>query len=214
MALAAAGEAPLARESNAELDSILGHTPLKENEGGWSGSGGYGYSGMGQNFSGAPYGRPSHEEWELSNSRFEPYNQPPQPRVYNEPPGNITPTYRQDGSSSNHGEYRQHRSTDINPYPQSDSYRTPTQQTYPIQPSTNQQPENRSLSSPPRKVDTDAPSTGLHTVGVSLTDPGPTNPGLAVNSRHISKRSVEVVSGHGIGRSFRASVEGGNEYSS
>lgn len=172
MALAAAGGAPLARESNPELDSILGHTPLKENEGGWSGGGGYGYSGTGQNFSGARYGRPSHEEWELSNSRFEPYNQPPQLRVYNESSGNITPTY------------------------------------------TNQQPEDRSLSSPPRKVDTDAPSTGLHTVGVSLTDPGPTNPGLAVNSRHISKRSVEVVSGHGIGRSFRASVEGGNEYSS
>jgi len=210
MALAVAGEAPLANESNPELDSILGHTPLKENEGGWGGGGGHGYSGVGQDPAGALYSGHSREEWELSNSRFEPYNQPPQIRGYTEVSGNMTPTYKHYGSDSGNGEYRQHQSTDnsgTNPYLQPDSYRTPTQQTFP---SINQRSADRSLSPPPRQVDT-SPATGLHTFGVSLTDPGPTKP--SVNSARVSKRSVEVHGGHGIGRSFRASVEGGDEYS-
>jgi hypothetical protein len=40
MALAVAGESPPANESNPELNSILGHSPLKENVGNWGHGGG------------------------------------------------------------------------------------------------------------------------------------------------------------------------------
>ena len=174
MALAAAGGPPLPRESNAELESILGHTPLKENEGGWGGRGGYGYAGVGQSPSGAPYNGRSHEEWELSTTHLH-----------------------------------------------SDPYHTPTQQTFtppqhqwqspafPSPSSADQRPAGPSSSSPPRKADVNAPSTGLRNVGVTLTDHGPTRT-VSVGS----KKSVEMHSGHGIGRSFRASVEGEDAYSS
>ena len=158
---------PLARESNAELESILGHTPVKENEGSWGG-GGYGYPGVGQNPSGAPYNGRSHEEWELSTTHFhsDPYQTPTQQK--------FSPPQQQ--------------------------WQTPT---FPSPSSANPRAADPSSSSPPRKADTSAPSTGLRNVGVTLTDHGPTRT-VSVGS----KKSVEMHSGHGVGRSFRACIEG------
>ncbi|SRR5258706_9402683 len=216
MGLAIAGERPLVNGPNTELDSILGHTPLKENEGGWRGGGGYGYSGVGQNPSAAPYDGRSREEWELSDTHYEPFTYQSQRRDYTEFSDNMTPMHNQDRGDSGHVAYRQGPSIDINrtnAQLQSDPYQTPTQQTFispqhqwqspafPSPSSVNQRPADRSPSPPP--------STGLRTFGVTLTDSGPTR-AVSVGS----KKSVEMHSGHTIGRSFRASIEGEGDYSS
>jgi len=224
MALTVAGESSLVAGSNLELDSVLGHTPLKENEGGWGHGGGHGYLGVGQNSSGTPYNGHSREEWELSDTHVGLSAYQKQPRDYTEISYDMMPMHKQDRSDSGHVVHRLGQSVDISEtdtYLQSDLYQTPTQQTFgspqqqwqppafPLLSSANQRLVDRSPS--PRKVDTGAPSTGLRTFSVSLTDPGP-SPTVSVNSAHGSKKSVEVHSGHGIGRSFRASIEGGSDY--
>lgn len=227
MALSATADAPLANGSNTELDSILDHNPMKENEGGWGRGGGYGYSGLDQSSSGAPYNGRSREE--TASTHFEPYTYQPRRRDHTETSDSMISMHRPDGSNSSHVENRQGQSTNIyeaNVYPPYDSYQTPTQQTFsspqqqwqppavpvpvPAQSSANLGPADRSLSPPPRKVDTNVPSTGLHNFGVTLTDSGPTRPTLSVNTAHVSKKSVEMRS-HAVGRSFRASVEGVGE---
>jgi hypothetical protein len=216
MALTVAGGSSLGHGSNTELDSILGHTPLKENEGGWGLPGGYGYTGIGQNSSGAPYSGRSREEWELSDTHLGPSTYQPQRRDYTEISNTMD---KQDRSDSSHVI---HQSVDISgakPYLQSDPYQTPTQEifsspqpqwqppAFPLLSSANQQPADRSPSPPPQQVDIRAPSTGLRGFSVTLTDPGP-SPSVSVNSAHGSMKNVEVHSGRGIGRSFRASIEG------
>ena len=210
MALAVAGEPPLNNESNTELESILGHTPLRENEGSWGIGGGYGYSGVGQNPSAAPYNGRSREEWELSDTHYEPFSYQSQRRDYPEFSDNMTPMHNQPSIDINR----------TNAQLQSDPYQTPTQQTFsppqhqwqspafPTPSSVNQRPTDRSPSPPPRKADTSAPSTGLRNFSVTLTDSGPT-PTVSVGSQ----KSVEMHSGHTIGRSFRASIEGEGDYS-
>jgi len=218
MALAVAGGSPLVNESNVELDSILDHTPVKENEGSWGRGGGFGYS------IGAPSNGRSREELELNDTHFNPSAYQSQHRDYTEIPDNMTPMHNQDRNDQGHVVHRRGRSIDnngTNAHLQSDPYLTPTQHTFgspqqqwampafPPQSSANQRPTDRSPSPVPRTADISAPSTGLRAFGVTLTDPGPT-PTVSVGSM----KSVEMHSGHGIGRSFHASVEGERDYSS
>lgn len=219
MDLAIVGKSPFVNESSLELDSILGHTPLKENEGSWGGGGGFGYSDIGQNTFGAPSNRRSPEEWELSDNHSKPSAYQSQRRDHAELPDNMTPMRNQDRSDSSRGQPIDFNGTTAQL--RSDPYLTPTQQTFsspqqqwqppafPLQSSTNHQPTDRSLTSPPRKVDTSAPSTEGRAFGVTLTDPGPT-PTVSVGSM----KSVEMHSGHTVGRSFRASIEGEGDHSS
>jgi hypothetical protein len=231
MAVGAVAEPPFATGSTTELDSILGHSPVKENEGGRGLGGGYGYSGIGQNSSAAYYNGRSNQELEISTPRAQAYTYQPHRRDNAEISDDVVPTHKQGGSDSSHVVHRRGPSNDVNrtdglPYLQSNPYDTPTQQTFdspqrqwqpsdfPPPSSATQQQAEPSRSSPPRKVDTNVPATPQHSKkGVSLTDRGPTSPAVSMNSAHTPKRSVELRSGHVVGRSFRASIEDANEYS-
>jgi hypothetical protein len=204
-AVAVAGEFPPVNESNPELDSILGHSPLKENEGNWGHGGGFGYS-IGQNSFGAPSNGRSREEWELHDTHSSPSAYQSQPRDYTGFPDNMTPMYNQDRNGAN----------------AQPPYLTPTQQTFippqqhwelpalPLQSSSaDHRPTDRSPSPPPPQrqadISSSAPSSTRppHAFSVTLADPGPTS-----TASVSSMKSVEMHGGHGIGRSFRASVEG------
>jgi hypothetical protein len=227
--MATTTEPSLVHRSSPELDSDtghhsdIGHPPLRENEGGWGHGGGYGYSGVGQNSSGIPYTYQPRRDTESSDDMMHMHERvgalPPQPPDMELPSATRA---RQMGSERTVGMGNWGGGSDETgglPYLQPEAHKTPTQQTFGApqrqwQSPANQRSADPSLSPPPpRNLNINAPGPGLHTFGVALADSGPTSPTVSINSAHSSKKSVEL-RGHAVGRSFRASIEGGSEYTS